>query len=262
MGFFQAPRVRQRSYTCIENRGFRVDRRTPPFHARKQLPAVSEEREEDHQLDVRVDVHLGSAIPFGVLSKASFLLASVFGRVEDDDERAADGNKRRNELLTTQYQLRLMTSLQARALKEQDDFALFVARAGDENALAGVLTVSRGLSASGAREYDGGAVWGTNMTIYSVCNVAVKEGVRRRGIGTRLMRRAEEHVAGKSTEESVVVVLSVDKYNEEAKRLYEGLGFRIDEAWEDPRWLESVSRGAVDVARRVLLWKPLPRGRS
>jgi len=51
------------------------------------------------------------------------------------------------------------------------------------------------------------------------------------------------------------MVLSVDKYNEEARRLYEAIGYRVDESWEDPRWIQSVERGSVDVARRMLYWK-------
>ena len=87
--------------------------------------------------------------------------------------------------------------------------------------------------------------------------MAVKKECRRRGIATLMLERAEEHVAAGASEEdgAIVMVLSVDKYNEEARRLYEAIGYRVDESWEDPRWIQSVERGSVDVARRVLYWK-------
>jgi len=73
-----------------------------------------------------------------------------------------------------------------------------------------------------------------------------------------MLQRADEYVSSKNTDGlEIAMVLSVDKYNEDAQRLYQEIGYRIDEAWEDPRWLESIERGSVDVPRRILMWKRL-----
>ena len=160
--------------------------------------------------------------------------------------------------ITTQYQLRLMTSLQARALKERDDFVLLTCHEG--GTVTGVLTVSRGLSASGAINYRDAEIF-RDAHVFSLCNMAVKEGYRRRGIATSMLRSAEAHVLKTCSDErsSIVMVLSCEKYNEDAQRLYEEVGYRLDDAWEDPQWLESIERGAVDVSRRVLMFKQLQR---
>lgn len=157
-----------------------------------------------------------------------------------------------------------MTSLQARALKERDDFVLFTSRSGET--VTGVLTVSRGLSASGADCYRDSELF-LDARVFSLCNMAVKEEYRRQGIATSMLQRAEAHVLEANDDNGnnddndrsvrVIMVLSVDKYNEDAQRLYRGIGYRLDEGWEDPRWLSSIERGAVDVPRRILLWKVL-----
>jgi ribosomal protein S18 acetylase RimI-like enzyme len=201
-----------------------------------------------------IDVYRGSSIPFGVLSRSSYLLASVFGRV------AEEGNAGQRRSILAQYQLRLMTSLQARAIAERENFVLLLSHEviNDERSLVGVLTISKGLSASGAKDHGEAEIF-SGSCVYSLCNMAVKEDFRRRGIATNMLRRAEvvvKDMNGRSVGgESAVVVLSVEKFNDEALRLYEGLGYRIDDSWEDPRWLESVERGSVDVARRILMFK-------
>ena len=159
--------------------------------------------------------------------------------------------------ITTRYQLRLMASLQARALQERDEFVMITRRDGD--VVTGVLTVSRGLSASGAINYRDAEIF-RDARVFSLCNMAVREEYRRRGIATSMLRSAEAHVLqthGSDERDTIIMALSCEKYNEDAQRLYEALGYCIDDAWEDPRWLESVERGAVDVSRRVLLWKKL-----
>jgi ribosomal protein S18 acetylase RimI-like enzyme len=195
-------------------------------------------------------------MPFGVLSKTAFLLASVFGKVgEEDGDSATTMDQRQRLSITTQYQLRLMTSLQARAIAERDDFVMFVSR--HDETVMGVLTVSLGLSASGAKNYGSAEIF-QGARVYSLCNMAVREEFRRRGVATRMLQRAEEYVSSKNTDGlEIAMVLSVDKYNEDAQRLYQEIGYRIDEAWEDPRWLESIERGSVDVPRRILMWKRL-----
>ena len=255
--------ARPYTYTCTVGPGFsrpaRQNTRETERRRLGRLGAVTER--EDHLAQVLLDVYPGTSIPFGVLSKTSYLLASVFGQVSEEDIP----DERQRISLTTQYQLRLMTSLQGRALKERDGFALFVARS-EAYSTAGVLTVSLGLSASGAKNHrlsvdddddDDSLDAGKIGKIFSLCNMAVKKECRRRGIATLMLERAEEHVAAGASEEdgAIVMVLSVDKYNEEARRLYEAIGYRVDESWEDPRWIQSVERGSVDVARRVLYWK-------
>lgn len=264
MGLQGTCRAQARPYTCTVGPGFTRPARQNT-RERRRLGAISE-REEGHLAQVLLDVYPGTSIPFGVLSKTSYLLASVFGQVSEEDIP----DERQRISLTTQYQLRLMTSLQGRALKERDGFALFVARS-EADSTAGVLTLSLGLSASGAKNHrlsvddsddsldgrhgENGA--GKIGKIFSLCNMAVKKECRRRGIATLMLERAEEHVAAGASEEdgAIVMVLSVDKYNEEARRLYEAIGYRVDESWEDPRWIQSVERGSVDVARRMLYWK-------
>lgn len=145
-------------------------------------------------------------------------------------------------------------------MKERDDFVMFTCRSG--HTITGVLTVSRGLSATGATDYRDAEIF-REARVFSLCNMAVKEGYRRRGIASSMLRSAEAHVLkttaahGADERGVIIMVLSCEKYNEDAQMLYKEVGYRLDDAWEDPRWLESIERGAVDVSRRVLMWKKL-----
>jgi ribosomal protein S18 acetylase RimI-like enzyme len=87
--------------------------------------------------------------------------------------------------------------------------------------------------------------------------MAVDEMYRRRGMAQRMLEAGESVVRKFDDGKRSAMVLSVAKYNTEAISLYEKCGFIEDENWEDPRWLESVSRGRVDVERRILMVKRL-----
>ena len=184
----------------------------------------------------------GLSIPFRVMSRASGLLATVFGKRGKDDGG---------------YHVRLMAALQSRAFTEKNDFVMFVTfvrQRESEEAIAGIVTLSKGLSASGASGYESETFSGSRL--YSLCNLAVREDLRRQGIARTLLSEVERYVKGLMQEnESAVLVLSVEKYSLEARNLYTVCGYSVEDAWEDPRWLDSIDRGRVDVPRRILMYK-------
>ena len=184
----------------------------------------------------------GLSIPFRIMSRASGLLAMVFGKRGKDDGG---------------YHVRLMAALQSRAFTEKNDFVMFVTwvrKRESEEAIAGIVTLSKGLSASGASGYESEKFSG--LPNYSICNMAVREDLRRQGIARRLLSEVEMYVKSLiPKDKSAVLVLSVEKYSLEARQLYAGCGYSVEEAWEDPRWLDSIDRGRVDIPRRILMYK-------
>lgn len=186
----------------------------------------------------------GLSIPFRVMSRASGLLAAVFGKRGKDDGG---------------YHVRLMAALQSRAFTEKNDFVMFVTwvrQRESEEAIAGIVTLSKGLSASGASGYESETFAGPH--VYSICNMAVREDLRRQGIARTLLSEVERYVRSLMREnESAVLVLSVEKYSLEARHLYAVCGYSVEDAWEDPRWLDSIDRGRVDVPRRILMYKSI-----
>lgn len=191
---------------------------------------------------VETTYHVGAAIPFRALSQACALLAIVFGHHDEIPEHVQFSN----------YTIRLIAALQSRAMVETSGFVLFMSHQLSTDALAGVVTISKGLDAAGACGHSiQGAMPG--YTVYSLCNMAVKSSFRRQGIATYMLERVEEYLQGQH--EHALLVLSVEKYNIEAQRLYERLGYRVDESWIDPRWLESVEKDRIDVPRRILMIK-------
>jgi len=196
-----------------------------------------------------VEVIKGTRISFKELASVASLLASVFG----DPSNSRD--------LLRGYQIRLMAALQSRILSEQSCFTLVCARVhveetkykATEQKIVGVMTMSPGLEASGAKGYDGLE----DVKCMSVCNMAVDEMYRRRGMAQKMLEAGEIVLKGLDDGNRSTMLLSVTKYNVEAIRLYEKCGYVVDENWEDPRWLESVSAGRVDVERRILMVKGL-----
>ena len=79
--------ARPYTYTCTVGPGFsrpaRQNTRETERRRLGRLGAVTER--EDHLAQVLLDVYPGTSIPFGVLSKTSYLLASVFGQVSEED---------------------------------------------------------------------------------------------------------------------------------------------------------------------------------
>lgn len=69
----------------------------------------------------------------------------------------------------------------------------------------------------------GYAVLWTTVDESELANVAVAPGLRRRGVGGRLVRRALEAAAARG---AAAVYLEVRESNDAAARLYEGFGFR------------------------------------
>jgi hypothetical protein len=70
-----------------------------------------------------------------------------------------------------------------------------------------------------------------------------------------MLECVEEYLHQEGDDDVIMLVLSVEKYNVEAQRLYEGLGYSADESWVDPRWLKSVEKDRIDVPRRILMTK-------
>lgn len=192
---------------------------------------------------VETTYHVGTSIPFRALSQACALLAIVFGHHDQVPERVQFSN----------YTIRLIAALQSRAMVETSGFVLFMSHHVSTGALAGVVTISKGLDAAGACGHSVEFPYG--YTVYSLCNMAVKSSFRRQGIATYMLERVEEYL--QDQHQQALLVLSVEKYNIEAQRLYERLGYRVDESWIDPRWLESVEKDRIDVSRRILMIKQL-----
>eukprot|EP00889_Picochlorum_renovo_P005440 jgi/Picre1/32470/NNA_007816.t1 len=106
----------------------------------------------------------GLSIPFRVMSRASGLLAA------------------------------------SRAFTEKNDFVMFVTwvrQRESEEAIAGIVTLSKGLSASGASGYESETFAGPH--VYSICNMAVREDLRRQGIARTLLSEVERGCMGRST---------------------------------------------------------------
>lgn len=230
--------VKMMKYNIRRDRGLDVWRSVKEGAADSKIPSST----------TSIEVIKGTRISFKELASVASLLASVFG----DPCNSRD--------LLRGYQIRLMAALQSRILSEQGCFTLVCARvlvreAKDRAAekIVGVMTISPGLEASGAKGYDGLE----DEKCMSVCNMAVDEMYRRRGMAQRMLEAGESVVRGFDDGKRSAMVLSVAKYNTEAISLYEKCGFIEDENWEDPRWLESVSRGRVDVERRILMVKRL-----
>lgn len=212
-------------------------RRRPVSHRSQTRDSEMTDCQKSH--GVETTYHVGTSIPFRALSQSCALLATVFGHY--DEQRHVQFSK---------YTIRLIAALQSRAMMETSDFVLFMAHQVSTGALAGVVTISKGLDAAGARGY---SLECSECTVYSLCNMAVKSSFRRRGIATHMLQRVEEYLHEQV--QDVVLVLSVEKYNIEAQGLYERLGYTVDESWVDPRWLESVERDRIDVPRRILMRK-------
>eukprot|EP00890_Picochlorum_soloecismus_P002290 jgi/Picsp_1/3061/NSC_01283-R1_hypothetical protein CHLNCDRAFT_138884 [Chlorella variabilis] len=225
-------------YNIRRDRGLEVWRSVKEGAADSKMPSSN--------YATSIEVIKGTRISFKELASVASLLASVFG----DPSNSRD--------LLRGYQIRLMAALQSRILSEQSCFTLVCARVredGDRAAeqIVGVMTISPGLEASGAKGYDGLE----DKKCMSVCNMAVDEMYRKRGIAQRMLKAGETVVKGLQDGKRLIMVLSVAKYNTEAITLYGKCGFVVDENWEDPRWLESVSGGRVDVERRILMVKRL-----
>ena len=90
----------------------------------------------------------------------------------------------------------------------------------------------------------------------TVSNMAVAEAHRRQGLG-RLLLVACEQAALQYAPPATLMALAVFRHNDVARALYESSGYAEDESWVDPRWAASAERGRVDIARRLLLLKPL-----
>ena len=197
-------------------------------------------QKENH--GVETTYYAGTSIPFRCLSQACALLATVFGHHDQVTEHGPFSN----------YTIRLIAALQSRAIVETSGFVLFMSREVSSGALAGVVTISKGLDASGARGHSLEAPDG--CTVYSLCNMAVKASFRRRGVATYMLECVEEYMHHQA-DDVIMLVLSVEKYNVEAQKLYQGLGYSVDESWVDPRWLKSVEKDRIDVPRRILMTK-------
>lgn len=192
--------------------------------------------------------HVGKSIPFRALSQACVLLSSVFGH----HDKVPEG------VQFSKYTIRLIAALQSRAMVESSNFVLFMSHQRSTGSLVGVVTISKGLDAAGAREYqlDGLVSESKRCHVYSLCNMAVKAPFRRQGIAAHMLLCVEEYLRQLYVPgDEVTLVLSVDKYNQEAQRLYGNAGYRVDEGWIDPRWLEAVDRDRLNVPRRILMRK-------
>lgn len=200
--------------------------------------------------EVEMTHHKGTSIPFRALSQACALLSTVFGH--HDDER------RSTSMQFSNYTLRLMAALQSRAIMETSDFVLFMSHQASTGSLAGVVTISKGLNASGASSWES-LTMEQGYVPYSLCNMAVKASCRRQGVATQMLAYVEEYLQDIRQQQDglTVLVLSVDSYNIEAQRLYKRLGYQMDTSWVDPRWIEAVDRDRIDVPRRLLMFKPL-----
>lgn len=202
-----------------------------------------------------IEVHRG-LLPQPLLQEVAALLVSAFsatasGDWDDDDEELSPASQ-------LAYQVRLMAALQFRGLTEGRQYVTVVARSATASAateIAGVATISPGLSATGAdnsflEELD----VGDDKVAAAVSNMAVAARWRRRGLGSRLLAEVEAS-AGLWPAPPALFALSVYRNNDPARRLYERAGYGVEERWVDPDWAAAAEKGRPGRTRRQLMIK-------
>ena len=202
--------------------------------------------------------------PLGACVQMSTLLSLAFvsgdddgGDVQGGGGGGGGGRGAGTSLSVSQlaaYRFKLLAALQWRAaqLGQRWVHVTATSAAGD---LAGCATLTPGVSVTGAEAHLSGRDQ-ADCVAATVSNMAVAEAHRRQGLG-RLLLAACEQAALQYAPPATLMALAVFRHNDVARALYESSGYAEDESWVDPRWAASAERGRVDIARRLLLLKPL-----
>ena len=122
----------------------------------------------------------------------------------------------------------------------------FPREAWDENSLLGILGLPGGVGLIAKDEEGDAAGFVLAILVVDLCDVAtvcVLSERRRRGIARALI----EALAGVARRKGATeMTLEVGEKNNAARRLYEGLGFAVDERWEENGVLQGVMLRAGD----------------